>query len=147
MSCAASYLQRVHAGGILLLAAAAATAGESGRRAAYLCIPAGVMILLTLIWGGSIEDHTIRARWDSFRTNTKLTGAGSVDSRYQNIVLAEAGGEYSVFLDGLVATSFPNPHELAVEAHFVMCQAINTKRVLVIGGGMESGMKTASTFE
>jgi len=99
-----------------------------------------VFLAAGLLWGGAIERYTLQRRWKTFQTGTELVPHGSIDSRYQNITLARCENEYSVFLDGLEAMSFPNPSELATTAHFVMCEAKEVRRVLLIGGGLEGSM-------
>jgi spermidine synthase len=123
-------------GAALLVTPALLSEKRTRRRALLLVLPAA-FLAAGILWGGTIERHTLQYRWKTFETGTELVPGGSVDSRYQNITLARRENQYSVFLDGLEAMSFPNPTELATTAHFVMCEAREVRRVLLIGGGLE----------
>jgi spermidine synthase len=110
--------------------------GSRVRRLAWLLLPAA-FLSAAFLWGRDLERWTLEGRWETFRTGTRLVAPGPVDSRYQNITLARREDEFTVFLDGLAAMSFPNPTALAVDAHFVLCEAKEVRRVLLLGGGLE----------
>jgi len=60
----------------------------------------------------------------------------SVDSRYQNIVVAGNDGQYSLFGNGQYLTSFPDPYETALFTHFTLSQHPFPRTILLVGGGI-----------
>lgn len=82
----------------------------------------------------SLETWTVQERWDSLTENMELLE--SIDSRYQNIAIAEQAGQYNLYLNGYYVESFPDPYNNAVIAHFVMNQHPDPRTVLVIGSGL-----------
>jgi len=128
--------------GTLLLIAAALLLWKHGwtsqpwHISCLALLPAVAFAVAAVLWGGSVERWTVERRWASFKTGTEIALPGPVDSRYQNITLAKREDEYTVFLDGLEAMSFPNV-DLPASTHFVMCEAKAVRRVLLIGGGLE----------
>ena len=103
-------------------------------------------LVLLFIFQREIDRWSIDRRWQSFHTGTAIVAGSPVDSRYQNITLGRREGQYTVFLDGLAAMTFPDPRDLAVDAHFVMSQAKSIRRVLVIGGGLEGLLAEMLTY-
>jgi spermidine synthase len=121
----------------LMLIALSWLAAESRRWSWGLWGLAAGCLALAVFWGDALDAWSSKLRWESFQTGAALVPPGSVDSRYENIALGRRQGQYALFLDGRLAMSFPNPGELAQTAHFVMCEAKETRHVLVIGGGLE----------
>ncbi|MFQ6082900.1 MAG: hypothetical protein ACE5WD_06025, partial [Candidatus Aminicenantia bacterium] len=80
-----------------------------------------------------LEQLTIIKRWNSISERIELLK--SIDTKYQNVVIAEQSGQYSVFGNGHVAFSFPDEYGYANQANFVLAQHPNPKRVLLIGNG------------
>lgn len=56
------------------------------------------------------------------------------DTRYQHLSLMESAGQYTLYGDGQVAYSFPDPLGYEHEIHVVMAQKPDARTVLVIGG-------------
>jgi len=83
---------------------------------------------------GTLEKYFEKVRWDSF--NNSLMLVESRDSRYQNIVLAKAEEQYSLFTNGAFITTYPDKYQSAVKAHFLLSQHPNPRRILLIGGGI-----------
>jgi spermidine synthase len=57
------------------------------------------------------------------------------DSRYENVSLVKLQNEYSLFLDGFYAATFPDRYTYAGEANFVLLQHPEPRRVLLAGLG------------
>lgn len=85
--------------------------------------------------GSAIDRRLSQRRWDQFAAGYQLVA--EVNSKYQNLALGERAGQYSLFCDGQVATSFPDPWTAAPMAHLAMCEHPLPRRVLMIGGGAE----------
>jgi len=81
------------------------------------------------------EQATVRWRWGTFAGSQDLVA--SADTPYQNAALGRIEDQFSVYTNGLVAASWPNHADLAVEAHLAACQHPSPRRMLVLGGGVE----------
>jgi len=78
-----------------------------------------------------LEAASAAARWRSFGQPGKLIV--SRDSKYQNLVLAESEGQFSLFTNGQYVWSFPDVYGSPLDAHLVMCQHPDPRRVLLLG--------------
>jgi spermidine synthase len=103
--------------------------------------------LLLALWGAtttldlwtSLEQHTTTARWHTI--NPRMTFLDSTNSRYQNLAAASLQGQYSIYGNGQILVCFPDPFQVAQQAHFLLTQHPHPTRVLLIGGGL-SGIIT-----
>ncbi len=59
------------------------------------------------------------------------------ESRYQLLALGEREGQFTLYLNGMQAVSFPEPFEVNMRAHFLMNQHRQPAQVLVVGRGLE----------
>jgi spermidine synthase len=80
------------------------------------------------------DKYMEKLRWKTF--NNSLSLIASRDSSYQNIVLAEAQGQYSLFANGNFLGIYPDEYQSALRAHFFLCQHPFPQRVLLIGMGI-----------
>ncbi|MEJ2745737.1 MAG: hypothetical protein P8123_08660, partial [bacterium] len=103
------------------------------RAVLVVCAAACALVLLTGA-AGDIDAASIRLRWRSL--NAKLPLIASVDSRYENVALAEREGQYDCFGNGQYYFSFPDPYAYAATAHMIMSEHPAPKRVLLMGGGV-----------
>ena len=111
-----------------------------------LAVPLGTAVLVVFVlFHAQIDRWSIEKRWDTFHTGTEIVPPSPVDSRYQNITLAESGEQFTVFLNGLAAETFPDP-DAPLEAHVAMTQARSIRRVLVIGGGLDGRITEMLTY-
>ena len=78
-----------------------------------------------------LEAATVAGRWRSFGQPGELIV--SRDSKYQNLALSESEGQFSLFTNGRYAWSFPDKYGASLEAHLVMCQHPDPRRVLLLG--------------
>ncbi|MCX8043233.1 MAG: hypothetical protein N3B18_03805 [Desulfobacterota bacterium] len=62
-----------------------------------------------------------------------LRKVAEIDSRYQRITLAEADGQYSLFLNGTLWCTYPDPSHEAVRAHVLLTQHPTPRQVLILG--------------
>jgi spermidine synthase len=95
-----------------------------------------VPVFLYLLLSGnasSIDDYFIQKRWDSYKNNLEMLV--SVDSRYQNIVVARKEEQYSLFGNGQYLNSFPDPYQTAVFTHLNLSQHPFPRTILLVGGG------------
>lgn len=59
------------------------------------------------------------------------------ESRYQLLALGEREGQFTLYLNGMQAVSFPEPFVVNMRVHFLMNQHRQPERVLVVGRGLE----------
>jgi spermidine synthase len=82
-----------------------------------------------------VEQMSVGARW---RTAGILAGDGrlaaSSDTVYQNLALVERRGQYTLYANGGIAATFPDPLTAEHEVHAIMAQKPSAKRVLLLGG-------------
>lgn len=81
-----------------------------------------------------LDQQLVTARWKTFGNQLRLVA--SRDSRYQNVALAESQGQYSLFANGSLIGTYPDPYQYAVKAHLFMSQHQAPQHVLLIGGGV-----------
>ena len=60
----------------------------------------------------------------------------SLNSLYQNIVVATKEDQYSLFSNGQYVFSFPDPYQSAVFTHLTLSQHPYPRKVLLVGGGI-----------
>lgn len=81
-----------------------------------------------------LDKQTWQRRWRGLNTGSDLVF--NVDSKYQNIAIAESRNEYQLYLNCNYTGSFPDPSFIAPYAHLVLCAHPKPDRVLIIGEGM-----------
>ena len=100
---------------------------------------ASLLLLVTslyLLFSGHIaklDDLLVMKRWDTYKNHLKMSV--SLNSRYQNIVVAMQNDQYSLFGNGQYIESFPDPFQAASFAHFILSQHPSPRTILLIGGG------------
>jgi spermidine synthase len=125
----------------LTLLVAAITAGarqpDAGagraRLVAQLSMVAPAAVLLVLAW--PLERWTQGVRWRAVQPGVKAVAMA--DTRYQNLTLGRLADQFSIYGNGQVMGTFPDPVEVAQQAHLFMVEHPAPKQVLVIGGGIE----------
>ncbi|RME25956.1 MAG: hypothetical protein D6806_07020, partial [Deltaproteobacteria bacterium] len=73
----------------------------------------------------------VMARFGSLGTG--LEWVDQLETPYHHLDLAKLGEQYSLYADGKVIASWPDPYRSHARAHLVMCQHPRPRRVLVIG--------------
>ena len=81
------------------------------------------------------EQKSIEKRWKGLAGPIPLVL--SIDSIYQNIVIAKQKEQYSLYGNGTYISSFPNFVLYAPIAHLIMSEHPNPKDILIIGEGLE----------
>jgi len=112
-----------------------------GRR--LLVVTAGGLLVLALAspLGKIVEERSMERCWASLGvTHDGRDGRPAVilkngrDTRFQNLVMVESGGLFSVYGDGAVMFSFPDAITCEREVNFVMAQKPDARRILLLGG-------------
>jgi len=111
------------------------------RRAAILPLVGLVAPVILIAFGAArrLDDATVEWRWQTFARGLVLVR--SEDTRYQNLAIGRLGDQYSLYTSGLVAATWPNHTDLAIEAHLAACECPSPRRILVLGGGAEGTLK------
>lgn len=101
---------------------------------------------LSLVFGGvnAIQRVSIKARWEAFHPGVQRLATR--DSRYQSVEMGRLDGQYSVFGNGHLLTTFPDPYGAAFTVHLLMNQRPQPKRLLVLGGGPGSLLPMILTY-
>jgi spermidine synthase len=88
------------------------------------------------LWGGGIralQTWSVQARWDALHPGVERLV--SADSPYQCVEIGRLDEQYSVFGNGRLLATFPDPLTAAATAHITMNQSPRPREVLVLGGG------------
>ena len=56
-------------------------------------------------------------------------------------MIAKRLDQYSIYGNGQILTSFPDPYQSALKAHFILCEHPHPEKVLLIGGGISGIIK------
>ena len=83
--------------------------------------------------GSNLDNLLVRMRWNSYQNHLEMSL--SLNSRYQNIVLALGNEQYSLFGNGQYIGSFPDPYHSAAFTHSILSQHPDPRTILLIGGG------------
>jgi predicted membrane-bound spermidine synthase len=94
-----------------------------------LCSPLGVRVV----------DSTVRLRWQGLHPGLNLLV--SRPTPYQQVEIAQLGKQRSLFGNGKIIASFPDPHTADRLAAMVLAQNPEAKSLLLIGGGIGSLVK------
>ena len=131
------------AGGAMLTAGVAVAAVAAGQRgqARLLPVAAAALSVFFIVSGkaGAFNDASVHLRWQSFAGGLDLVH--TEDTRYHNLAVGRLEDQFSLYVNGVVAATWPNHTDLAVEAHLAACEAPQRKRILVLGSGAEGLLK------
>ncbi len=132
-------------------AAVAVAACLLPTRAARRLVPLAALAVLALAcWHNPVADRLERefvtARWRAFgllpAASAAATPAGVAtprlvaarETRYQNLTVLELDGQYTLFGNGQVVFSFPDPLAEELRVHALLAQHPRARRVLWLGG-------------
>ena len=97
---------------------------------------AAVGLLLLSPLGTIVGDWSIHVRWEALHPGLKLLV--SKPTPYQQVEIGRLGRQTSLFGNGKIVSSFPDPYSANSLSAVVMSQDPEAKKVLVIGGGAGS---------
>jgi predicted membrane-bound spermidine synthase len=112
-------------------------AAKAERRAKAGMLMGLLSLSLAAAWvsGGveRLQEVSTEARWKALHPG--LQRLATKESLYQSVELGNLEGQFSVFGNGHLLATFPDPYGAAFPAHLVMNQPAQPERLLVIGGG------------
>lgn len=117
------------------LAVLLARAGSQRMSAVVVAGFAAVAALAACLAGPAINRFLVQSRWRGLSPKCELVA--EAESRYQNLAVGRMAEQYTLYCDGQIAASFPDPSTFVPLAHFWMCQHPNPRRVLLLGGAAE----------
>jgi spermidine synthase len=109
-----------------------------GRRAwLFSALPLLVLAIAVLSpFGRYLNEWSIRARWNALHPGLQLLLSESTP--YQQVEIARLGNQVSLFGNGKIVSSFPDPHTANRMAALIVAQNPEAKRFLLIGGAVGS---------
>jgi spermidine synthase len=122
-------------GGLGILITCTAVMIHQASRFAVLLLCLCILWFLGMVGGGVkfLQNRSIQARWKAQHPGVEWLS--TVDTQYQNLEMGRLEDQYTIFGNGHILTTFPDPHGAARMAHVVMNQRPGPQDVLIIGGG------------
>ncbi|MCX6556516.1 MAG: fused MFS/spermidine synthase [Candidatus Aminicenantes bacterium] len=101
------------------------------RTALFLLLALNLYAILAG-WAGRLDSWLVHQRWLGLSGTTWVE---SRDSKYQNLQLGLAHGQYSLFGNGQLTAAFPDDDPQEIQAAQIITQHPHPRRVLIIGEG------------
>jgi len=101
------------------------------------------LVLLLPPVNSRFEIFTVEKRWGSVST---LPLTYSIDSRFQNISVANLFGQHNLYLNTMFASAFPNDDDNMLLAAQLVCQHPSPQRILIIGDAVSGLAKFLLRF-
>jgi spermidine synthase len=119
-----------------LLAAWVLLAPTSARRRA-LAASFGVMAALVLIGGHKLQPLSLAWLWRGFHL------VAAQNSVYGSLAVVDTGESRSLFENGLIVMTVPDPSAAEEAVHFALLEHPEPRRLLLIGGGVNGSVAEA----
>ncbi|HDL19205.1 MAG TPA: hypothetical protein ENH29_09130 [Bacteroidetes bacterium] len=105
------------------------------KRINWLILTSILMGVLLSLFSGSMQKWSLRERWQSIggKQNRLII---SLNTPYDHISVSKLGSQFSLFQNGNVAFSFPDPYAFRLLANLILLQHPDPKRILVISSGI-----------
>jgi predicted membrane-bound spermidine synthase len=121
----------------LLLASAAILNRSWLKLKGQLIGPCAVLFIGALLLspaGVRISDWSAEFRWETLHPGLKLVASRS--TRYQQVEVGVLGKQFSLFGNGKIITSFPDPHTAGRLSALIVAQNPQGRKFLLIGSGI-----------
>ena len=125
--------------GVLNLLAAWALFAQSGVRRRALAASFGVMTALVLIGGYELQPLSLARLWQGFHL------VAARNSVYGSLAVVETGASRSLFENGLIVMTVPDPAAAEEAVHFALLEHPDPRSLLLIGGGVNGSVTEALT--
>jgi spermidine synthase len=106
-----------------------------GRRVAVVAVASVFAILSVLV--PRLERASLEKLWKGFRL------VDVKNSRYGNLVVVDTEGTRSLYENGLVVATVPDPAAAEEAVHFALLEHPEPQSLLLIGGGINGSLKQA----
>lgn len=142
-------LSPIHIAGIIAAAIAAASLGFGFKHDRKRCVlSAAPLLVLALVvlspLGSWVAARSIQYRWDALHPGLKLLV--SEPTPYQQVELARLGRQISLFGNGTIVSSFPDPSTTDRLAALILAEKPAAKKVLLVGGGIGSLVRSILNY-
>ena len=107
------------------------------RRGLAACF--GVMAALVLIGGYELQPLSLARLWQGFHL------VAAQNSVYGSLAVVETGASRSLFENGLIVMTVPDPAAAEEAVHFALLEHPDPRRLLLIGGGVNGSITEALT--
>ncbi len=109
---------------------------STDRRRSYTVAYLLLLAIALSIPSGWLERSTAQVRWNG--SYPGLTFVETRESPYSQLDLARQEGQYTLYANGQLAISFPDPFVYLEPVHGALVQHASPKTVLLVGGGPET---------
>ena len=121
-----------------VVAAAGLRLRLESRRAVLLWLSIGTgFVLLSPLAARPLESYSLRYLWRGF--NLVL----SRNSIYGNLAVTTTENTKSIFSNGLIYLTVPDPESAEENAHYALLQHPSPRKILMIGGGLNGSLERA----
>ncbi len=100
---------------------------------AYSLILLILIVTALSLLGITTDLDEISTGWRFERMSSGGVRVAWSDTAYQHLDLSNAGGQYNLFAQGKITTSFPDPYSAKPRAHMILSQHPDPKLVLLVG--------------
>jgi len=125
--------------GVLNLLAAGALLAPIGAGRRALAASFGVMAALVLIGGYELQPLSLARLWRGFHL------VAARNSVYGSLAVVETGASRSLFENGLIVMTVPDPAAAEEAVHFALLEHPEPRRLLLVGGGVNGSVAEALT--
>jgi len=105
------------------------------REAVRVLLLFAVLVFLAALSAGDLEKRTTALRWRSQFPGLRLVK--SRETPYERLDLAESEGQYSLYGNGQLIGTFPDPYSYLEPVHCALVQHASPFQVLLVGGNLE----------
>jgi spermidine synthase len=123
--------------GLLNLLAAWKLLAADGARRRTLHVFFGVMTVLVITGGYELQPLSLTRLWQGFHL---VTARNSV---YGSLAVVETGASRSLFENGLIVMTVPDPAAAEEAVHYALLEHPEPRRLLLIGGGVNGSAAEA----
>jgi spermidine synthase len=121
----------------LLAAASLAVRTRPLRRAVMAGLLAAFAVLLLPFGSRWLETASLARLWKGFRV------VAVRNSQYGNLAVVATEGSRSLYENGLVVSTVPDPAAAEEAVHYALLEHPSPRRLLLIGGGINGGIREA----
>jgi len=123
--------------GVLNLLAAWMLIAQLSAKRRTLAVSFGVMVALVLMGGYELQPFSLARLWRGYHL------VAAQNSLYGSLAVVETGASRSLFENGLIVMTVPDPSAAEEAVHFALLEHPDPHRLLLIGGGVNGSVAEA----